>query len=84
MAYGKRGRELEAPLRAASRKHLARYLSLIDALCPDAKCRTVDSTGAPLQFDYFHPTRGGALLIVEQWRGQSVFVERMPLEATDR
>ncbi|HEY3721590.1 MAG TPA: acyltransferase family protein [Roseiarcus sp.] len=64
---------LEAPLRAASSKHHARYLSLIDALCPDGKCRTVDSKGAPLQFDYFHPTEGGALLIAEQWRSQGVF-----------
>jgi hypothetical protein len=63
----------EPPLRAAATKHGARYLSMIDALCPETACRTVASDGAPLQFDYGHPTREGALFIAEQWRREGAF-----------
>lgn len=41
-----------------------RYFSVIDALCPDRKCRVLVAGDIPVQFDYGHFTYQGASYVV--------------------
>lgn len=46
------------------------YVSLIDLLCPEARCRLLAPDGAPMHFDYSHLTLSGARWLVDRIAGQ--------------
>ncbi len=41
-----------------------RYVSILDAICPDKQCIVVTRSGVPVQFDYGHLTHVGAVEIL--------------------
>lgn len=60
--------ETEREIAAAVARTNARYISVIDILCPDRQCRTIAPGGRVMQFDYGHLTPDGARYVIQQAR----------------
>jgi len=67
--------QAEGVIRDAAFEFGARYVSMIETLCPSGDCRTVDDDGAPLEFDYGHLSEEGSLFIARRWATESLFEE---------
>lgn len=60
--------ETEKQIAAAVAQTKARYISVIQILCPDSHCRTITPNGQVMQFDYGHLTPDGARYVIQQAR----------------
>lgn len=45
----------------------ADYVSLVDLICPNARCQTMTKTGVPMQWDYGHLTYDGASELIKKF-----------------
>lgn len=54
--------------RAAAEKYGARFVDILQVLCPDRKCRVISDTGTPMGFDRAHLTLPGSRTLVGMLR----------------
>jgi hypothetical protein len=57
--------DIDREMAAIARRTGTPYISLVDALCRDRRCRLWADPGRPLQFDYGHLTRDGSGAVVD-------------------
>jgi peptidoglycan/LPS O-acetylase OafA/YrhL len=64
---------LDGAMRAlAAEKHIAGYISLVDAMCPERNCSLYANADAPMESDSNHLTAEGSIAMAQRIRTQRV------------
>lgn len=59
-------RQLDGQLAAAAKRSGATYVSILDLLCPESGCLTVDDLGMPIYSDAEHFTGEGSIIVAQR------------------
>jgi hypothetical protein len=69
-------RQLDAKLAQVAEKGGARYVSLLDLLCPQGVCLAIDSEGLPIYSDTEHFTAKGSTMLAQRLKDRGIWTSQ--------